>query len=98
AGRGGQPADLAAHFDLPVVLVLDVAHQAQSAAAIARGFALHDPAVKIAGVILNRTASERHRSLVADAIGAVGLPIFGVLPRDAALSFPEPHLSLAPPA
>jgi cobyrinic acid a,c-diamide synthase len=57
AGRRGTTADLAAHFDLPVVLVLDVARQAQSAAAIARGFAAHDPAVKIAGVILNRTAS-----------------------------------------
>jgi len=94
AGRRGATADLAAHFDLPVVLVLDVARQAQSAAAIARGFAAHDPAVKIAGVILNRTASERHRALIADAIGAVGLPIFGVLPRDAALSLRERHLGL----
>jgi cobyrinic acid a,c-diamide synthase len=94
AGRRGATADLAAHFDLPVVLVLDVARQAQSAAAIARGFAAHDPAVKLAGVILNRTASERHRTLVADAIGAVGLPIFGVLPRDAALALPERHLGL----
>lgn len=93
-GRRGATADLAAHFDLPVVLVLDVARQAQSAAAVARGFTAHDPAVKIAGVILNRTASERHRALVADAIGAVGLPIFGVLPRDAALSLPERHLGL----
>jgi cobyrinic acid a,c-diamide synthase len=94
AGRRGATADLAAHFDLPVVLVLDVARQAQSAAAIARGFASHDPAAKLAGVILNRTASERHRALVADAIGAVGLPVFGVLPRDAALSLPERHLGL----
>jgi cobyrinic acid a,c-diamide synthase len=94
AGRRGTTADLAAYFDLPVVLVLDVARQAQSAAAIARGFAAHDPTVKIAGVILNRTASERHRALVADAIGAVGLPIFGALPRDAALSLPERHLGL----
>ena len=94
AGRRGATADLAAHFNLPVALVLDVARQAQSAAAIARGFASHDPAVKIAGVILNRTASERHRALIADAIGAVGLPIFGVLPRDAALSLRERHLGL----
>jgi cobyrinic acid a,c-diamide synthase len=94
AGRRGATADLAAHFDLPVVLVLDVARQAQSAAAIARGFAAHDPTVKIAGIILNRTASERHRALVADAIGAVGLPVFGVLPRDTALSLPERHLGL----
>jgi len=94
AGRRGATTDLAVHFDLPVVLVLDVARQAQSAAAIARGFAAHDPAVKIAGVMLNRTASERHRALVADAIGAIGLPIFGVLPRDGALSLPERHLGL----
>jgi len=94
AGRRGATADLATHFDLPVVLVLDVARQAQSAGAIARGFAGHDAAVKIAGVILNRTASERHYALVADAIRAVGLPIFGTLPRDAALALPERHLGL----
>src|SRR5262249_42544658 len=64
-GHRGAPADLAAHFDLPVVLVLDVARLAQSAAAVVRGFAAHDHAVKIAGVILNRTASERHRALIA---------------------------------
>jgi cobyrinic acid a,c-diamide synthase len=94
AGRRGATADLAAHFDLPVVLVVDVARQAQSAAAVARGFASHDPAVKIAGVILNRTASERHRALVADAISACGLPIFGALPRDKAVALPERHLGL----
>ena len=98
AGRRGATADLAAHFDLPVVLVLDVGRQAQSAGAIARGFACHDPAVKISGIILNRTASERHYALVADAIGAVGLPIFGVLPRDAAFALPERHLGLIQPA
>src|SRR5579872_5191519 len=43
AGRRGATADLAAHFGLPVVLVLDVARQAQSAAAVVRGFAMHDP-------------------------------------------------------
>ncbi|MGN6748047.1 MAG: cobyrinate a,c-diamide synthase [Xanthobacteraceae bacterium] len=94
AGRRGATADLAVHFDLPVVLVLDVARQAQSAAAVTRGFAVYDPAVKIAGVILNRTASERHRALVADAIAASGLSVFGALPRDATLSLPERHLGL----
>jgi cobyrinic acid a,c-diamide synthase len=94
AGRRGATADLSAYFDLPVVLVLDVARQAQSAGAIARGFACHDPAIKIAGVILNRTASERHHALVADAIRAVGLPIFGAMPRDAAFALPERHLGL----
>jgi len=94
AGHRGATADLATHFDLPVVLVLDVARLAQSAAAVVRGFATHDPAVKIAGVILNRTASERHRTLIAEAIGAVGYPVFGALPRDATLALPERHLGL----
>ncbi len=93
-GRRGATADLAAHFGLPVVLVLDVARQAQSAAAVVRGFASHDPAVRIGGVILNRTASEKHRALVADAIAALGIPVFGAVPRDAALALPERHLGL----
>jgi cobyrinic acid a,c-diamide synthase len=92
--RRGATADLAAHFGLPVVLVLDVARQAQSAAALVRGFATHDPDVRIAGVILNRVASERHRALVADAVAALGIPVLGALPRDAALTLPERHLGL----
>ena len=94
AGRRGATADLAAHFQLPVVLVLDVARQAQSAAAVVRGFAGHDPAVQIAGVILNRVASERHRALVAEAIAALGIPVLGAVPREAALTLPERHLGL----
>jgi cobyrinic acid a,c-diamide synthase len=93
-GRSGSAADLAARFGLPVVLVLDVSGQAQTAAAVARGFQLHDPAVAIAGVILNRVASERHRKSAADAIAAIGLEVFGAVPRDAALTLPERHLGL----
>src|SRR6202012_3562646 len=93
-GRRGATADLAAHFGLPVVLVLDVSRQAQSAAALVRGFAAHDPAVHIAGVILNRVASERHRALVAGAIEALGIPVLGAAPREAELALPERHLGL----
>jgi cobyrinic acid a,c-diamide synthase len=92
--RRGATADLAAHFRLPVVLVVDVARQAQSAAALVRGFATHDPAVRVAGVILNRVASERHRMLVADAVAALDIPVLGSLPREAALALPERHLGL----
>src|SRR6202035_1912869 len=85
-GRRGATADLAAHFNVPVVLVLDVSRQAQSAAALVRGFAAHDPAVRVAGVILNRVASERHRALVAGAINALGMAVLGAIPREAALA------------
>jgi cobyrinic acid a,c-diamide synthase len=50
--------------------------------------------VRIAGVVLNRTASERHRKTIADAIAALRIPILGALPRDAALALPERHLGL----
>jgi cobyrinic acid a,c-diamide synthase len=97
-GRCGTTADLAARFALPVLLVLDVAGQSQSAAAVLRGFAAHDPAVRIPGVVLNRIGSERHRALVSDAIAAlqapVAIPILGAFPRDAAMALPERHLGL----
>ncbi len=97
-GRCGTTADLAARFQLPVLLVLDVAGQSQSAAAVARGFAAHDQAVRIAGVVLNRVGSERHRALVSDAIATLNtaspIPILGAVPRDAALALPERHLGL----
>jgi cobyrinic acid a,c-diamide synthase len=93
-GGCGSTADLAAHFDLPVLLVLDVSRQAQSAAALVRGFVTHDPAVKVAGVILNRVGSARHHAMVAGAIKAVGIPVLGALPRDSGLELPERHLGL----
>jgi cobyrinic acid a,c-diamide synthase len=93
-GRSGATADIAARFRLPVLLVLDVAGQSQSAAAMVRGFASHDPAVRIAGVILNRVGSERHRALVADAIAALDIPVVGAMPREKAIALPERHLGL----
>jgi cobyrinic acid a,c-diamide synthase len=94
SGRTGAAADLATHFGLPVVLVLDVAAQAQSAAAVVRGFSSHDTNVRIAGVVLNRVGSERHRALVTDAIAQLGILVIGALPRDEGIVLPERHLGL----
>jgi len=93
-GRTGATADLAARFHLPVLLVLDVSGQSQSAAAVVRGFASHDPAVRIAGVVLNRVGSGRHRALVTDAIAAVGVAVVGAVPRDETVALPARHLGL----
>ena len=92
--RSGATADLAARFGLPVLLVVDVAGQSQSAAALVRGFASHDREVMIGGIVLNRVGSERHRKLVGDAIAALDIPILGSISRDAALALPERHLGL----
>jgi len=93
-GRTGAAADLAARLGVPVLLVLDVFAQAQSAAAVVAGFASYDPKVRIAGVVLNRVASEPHRVLVADAIAGLGVPVLGAMPHDEALALPERHLGL----
>ena len=91
AGRTGSSADLAARFGLPVLLVLDVSGQAQTAAAVAHGLATFDPAVRVGGVILNRVGSEKHRRSVE---AAMTLPVLGAIPRDASLALPERHLGL----
>jgi cobyrinic acid a,c-diamide synthase len=93
-GRSGSTADLAARFGLPVLLVLDVSGQSQTAAAVARGLAMHDPEVRIAGVVLNRVGSARHQALVADAMVPAGMPVLGAVKRDPGLATPERHLGL----
>ncbi len=93
-GRTGAAADLASRYGLPVLLVLDVSGQSQSAAAVARGFALHNPDVRIAGIVLNRVGSDRHRDGVVKAMQAAGLPVLGSVQRDNAIALPERHLGL----
>ena len=93
-GRTGAAADLASLLALPVLLVLDVGGQSQSAAAVALGMDRYRNGVRVGGVILNRVGSERHRKGAASAIEALGLPVLGALPRDAAFGLPERHLGL----
>ena len=92
--RTGANADIAARYGWPVVLVVDVSGAAQSAAAVALGCRLYDPRVTIAGVILNKVASARHRRLVEAGMERAGLPVLGALMRDAQLVLPERHLGL----
>lgn len=93
-GRSGAAAELARRYAIPVLLVLDVSGQSQTAAAVARGFALHDPGVRIGGVVLNQVASPRHEALCRAAVEAVGLPVVGAVRRDPAMGLPERHLGL----
>lgn len=90
----GSTADLAALLGWPVVLVLDVAGQTETAAAVAAGCARYRDDVSIAGVILNRVASPRHAALIAPGFKRVGIPLFGAIIQDAHLTLPERHLGL----
>jgi cobyrinic acid a,c-diamide synthase len=90
----GASADIADMMGWPVLLVLDPAGQAQTAAAVASGLRDFRPGVRVAGVILNRVASPRHEDLVCRAMAGAGIPVFGALPRHASVALPERHLGL----
>jgi cobyrinic acid a,c-diamide synthase len=93
-GGRGATADIAAMLGWPVVLVLDVKGQTETAAAIASGCAHYRNDVSIAGAILNRVASKRHLDLIAPAFARIGIPLLGALADDPGLALPERHLGL----
>ena len=90
----GSSAETAKRMGWPVVLVIDVGGQAQSAAATALGFKSYDPEVPFAGVILNRVASPRHERLTRLGMERAGVKVLGSLPRRGDLALPERHLGL----
>lgn len=95
----GSTAQVAKLIGAPVLVVLDAAKVARSAAAIAKGFQEFDPRVAIAGFVVNRVAGESHGLGVAGAIAkATGQPVLGWLPRDPSIAVPERHLGLIPSA
>ena len=96
-GRDGSTASLAKELDLPVVLVIDAKGMSGSVAALAQGFQRFDPAVTLAGVILNRVGSARHEDMLRTALEGVGLPVLGALQRLPELVWPSRHLGLTQP-
>jgi cobyrinic acid a,c-diamide synthase len=90
----GATADLGSLLGWPVVLVVDVSGQTETAAAVALGCARYKDGVDIAGVILNRVASARHLALMAPAFDRIKMPVFGAIFREDRLALPERHLGL----
>ena len=97
-GELASTAHVAKLLHAPVVLVVDASAMARSAAALVHGYATFDPALRLAGVVLNRVGSPTHKKMLREAIEPLGVPILGVLRRDAALSTPDRHLGLVPVA
>jgi cobyrinic acid a,c-diamide synthase len=90
-------AHIAKLLDAPVLLVVDIAGAARSAAAVVLGCQHFDRELALRGVVLNFAGSEGHANGCAGAITAItGLPSLGWLPRDAKLQIPERHLGLVP--
>jgi cobyrinic acid a,c-diamide synthase len=90
----GASGDIAALMGWPVILVIDVTGQAQSAAAVAQGLARFREDVQIGGVVLNKVASARHDALVRAGFAQAGIPVLGALPRQAGIALPSRHLGL----
>ena len=90
----GASAGLAIMLGWPVVLVIDVSGQAQTAAAVAAGLAAFRPGLVLAGVVLNRVASVRHERMVRAGMQDAGIAVFGALPKNPKIAVPERHLGL----
>lgn len=93
----GEPsaADLAAHFGLPVLAVIDAGAMAQTVAAIAHGLATYRSDIEIGGLIANRVASPGHRAMIEESLGG-RFAFFGTMPSDPACELPSRHLGLVP--
>ncbi|MDO9079405.1 MAG: cobyrinate a,c-diamide synthase, partial [Desulfuromonadales bacterium] len=94
--EAGSTAAVAKLLKAPVILVIDAKGQARSVAALIKGFVEFDPALDVAGIILNRVASPRHAELLRAAHASVpGLPpLLGVLLREPQIALPERYLGL----
>jgi cobyrinic acid a,c-diamide synthase len=93
-------AELAKRLQAPVILVVDATKATRTVAACVLGCQKLDPAVAIAGVVLNRAAGARHQRVIREAIEQdCGVPVLGAIPKLAGENlFPERHLGLVPPA
>jgi len=86
-------ADLAQAFGVPVVAVLDAGKMARTAAAVVMGLQQYGP-VNLAGVVLNRIASDNHKNQIVQGLRDV--PVLATLPK-LTNSLPERHLGLVQP-
>lgn len=86
-------ADLALHFGLPVLAVIDASSMAQTFGAVAHGLATYRAGLRLAGVLANRVGSAGHAQMVRESL-PVGMAWYGALPRDGHYALPSRHLGL----
>ena len=90
----GSTASVAKKLQTPVILVVDAKSQAQSVAALVKGFRDHDPNLNLAGIILNRVGSDRHAQLIKKTLDEENIFIFGFIPRCKELELASRYLGL----
>ncbi|OOW05979.1 cobyrinic acid a,c-diamide synthase [Pseudomonas sp. MF6396] len=86
-------ADLARHFGVPVLAVIDGTAMAQTFGALALGLARYQPDLPFAGVLANRVGSLRHAQLLEGSL-TEGLRWYGGLSRETGIELPSRHLGL----
>ncbi|MFP4390532.1 MAG: cobyrinate a,c-diamide synthase [Desulfococcaceae bacterium] len=93
--EAGSTAQMAKWLGLPVLLVVNAASMARSAAALVLGFEKFDPELTFAGILFNGLGSPRHFDYLREAMkGHAGAPCLGGLPRNPEVAIPERHLGL----
>jgi cobyrinic acid a,c-diamide synthase len=94
-GTDGSTAEIARVLNAPVILVVNVHGMSGSVAALVKGYAEFDSRVTVAGVVANRSGSERHGSWIAESLSANGLPpAVAAIPRGAFPELSSRHLGL----
>ncbi|MDD2671322.1 MAG: cobyrinate a,c-diamide synthase [Syntrophales bacterium] len=95
AGSEGSTAEIARWLKAPVLLIADAHGMARSLAALVRGYAGFEKGIRIAGVIANRTGSERHAEWLAQSLAAASAPPLSVsIPKGFLPALSSRHLGL----
>jgi cobyrinic acid a,c-diamide synthase len=92
----GSTADISKELKAPVILIINAASMARSAAALVYGFNNYDPDVKLAGVIINQVKSPMQEKMIKEALREMNMPVIGSIPREVNLKLKERHLGLVP--
>ncbi|PIF02210.1 MAG: cobyrinic acid a,c-diamide synthase [Draconibacterium sp.] len=90
----GSSAEIARLLNIPVILIIDAASMAYSAAPLLFGFKNFDKNIRVAGVIFNKVSSESHYRFLKEAAEDAGVASLGYLPRDKRLAVKSRHLGL----
>lgn len=93
----GSTAEISTIIESPVLLVVNGASMARSAAAIVKGFQTFAKGPHIGGVVVNNVGSEGHFKLLKIAIEETcKIPVIGYLERKLDIEIPERTLGLIP--
>lgn len=91
----GSTAELAERLDVPVILVINAASMARTAAAIVKGLVDFNPKLNVIGIVLNNIGSDNHLALLKKSIKTYcGLPVLGGLKKNTDFKIPSRHLGL----